>query len=134
MFLSRTRVHKLFLSNSSPSENGGLQLVPHTASLRCEAGVFLSKLILLPSTYSRSAWEVSEQVGTFNPSCPKYYCNVLHSSHSLFSPVWVKVMLLNSFSNLNFQVFVVRSGVGTLFSFICPQLINKLQPSTSLPT
>ena len=43
-------------------QNGGL-LVPHTASLRCEAGVFLSKLILLPSTYSRSAWEVSEQVG-----------------------------------------------------------------------
>ena len=54
--------HKFFLSNNSPSENGGL-LVPHTASLRCEAGVFLSKLILLPSTYSRSAWEVSEQVG-----------------------------------------------------------------------
>lgn len=33
-----------------------------TASLRCEAGVFLSMLILLPSTYnSRSAWEFSEQ-------------------------------------------------------------------------
>ena len=55
--------HKLFLSNSSPSENGGL-LVPHTASLRCEAGVFLSKLILLPNTYSRSAWEFSEHTAT----------------------------------------------------------------------
>ena len=53
--------HKLFLSNYSPSKNGGL-LVPHTASPRCEAGVFLSMLILLPSTYnSRPAWEFNEQ-------------------------------------------------------------------------
>ena len=62
------------------------------------------------------------------PACPECYWFALHSSHS---PVWVKVMLLNSFSN---QVFVVRSGVGTLFSFICPQLINKLQPFTFSPT
>ena len=53
--------HKLFLSNCSPSRNGGL-LVPHATSLQREAGVFLSMLILLPSTYiSRPAWEVGEQ-------------------------------------------------------------------------
>ena len=55
--------HKLILSNYSPSKNGGL-LVPHAASLQREAGVFLSMLILLPSTYiSRPAWEVGEQEG-----------------------------------------------------------------------
>ena len=115
-------------SNSSTIHKWQYKRNPHRSETM-GTGVFLSMLILLPSTYvSRSAWKVSEQEGTFNPSCPKYYCNALHSSHS---PVWVRVMLFHV--DLNHTLFS-RSGLYVSSVCICPQLRTRSQPSTLSPT
>ena len=112
-------------------QNGGL-LIPHTASLRCEAGVFLSMLILLPSTYnSRSAWEVSEQERHHPLPALRYFKFLIYSQQSSLQGCRLRRLVFGQFLSLVlslplWQMYLMKPR-------LIPSLSNNLLQIYPLP-
>ena len=62
-------------------------MIMRTSIFKCNYCVLFPLSALKMQIFKTSALQMQMDGEASPSSCPKYYCNVIHSSHSLFSPV-----------------------------------------------